>query len=817
MVDQFLRRRIRRNLNLDPIRATVGTAEGAVYVPGQMGEVWVRIRTAEGGFLPPTTARAGATTRLNPGSQVFLRYDEDGKLAIDKHDFSAQVGAGINPILNNPLDPHVSNVVNQTEILTLLSHPTTPGTMQVYMKAWPYILNGTLKIFPGTLSPLLSSYVPGSLTQHRALLITVKGDQTMGVYASTEKDTGDPLDIIDYQEALDAALADDSDNVPAWYYRIYGGQTEVRDADRHLDIRQMINVASSSGGGGGSGDVVGPGSATDNAIARFDLTTGKLIQNSGVIIDDSANVSGVQSIQLNAPNTAILSSDAFTWTQSYTLLAAQSGSADNLATINGGSTGRLITIEPSSGNAITVKHNVDNIRLSAGVDCVLTGNMALLLIYDGVYWIDVTFNGVNILTTKGDLLTRSSSAIVRQAVGADETALVADSAQTNGIKWEARAKVALSNLASVAVNTDIISDTDVTDDLGSASVRWDFVYARSLAGDHFPTRVKNTSGATANANHVGYISYVAGAGAEYKTTTTANLNAAWCVVIDGGANNADIYVATSGVVTVELNANCSAGDYLTTSTTAGRAAVNTLMRPEVFAIAQTANAGGAGGTCTARLYCNSQTVPLTDPTDMWSVQASNPTLFVATINGAPSATSVVYNAPSSGNENCIVPGSASELLKMRLWNTTRGTHRLITAVNTGTNTVTTVSSTDAWASGDTITIESQTCVRSGGGTKFIDLDFSQTSVFPALMRSLFMKGLWIDTGTANRAGYIHPFETYAISKIFNVLNPAPSVYMASATPPTAIINRALCVSLDPVGTATGYFWLNTYAVIIAAP
>ena len=42
-----------------------------------------------------------------------------------------------------------------------------------------------------------------------------------------------------------------------------------------------------------AGDVVGPGSATDNAVVRFDLTTGKLIQDSSVIIDDSGNVSGV--------------------------------------------------------------------------------------------------------------------------------------------------------------------------------------------------------------------------------------------------------------------------------------------------------------------------------------------------------------------------------------------------------------------------------------------------------------------------------------------------------------------------------------------
>lgn len=46
-------------------------------------------------------------------------------------------------------------------------------------------------------------------------------------------------------------------------------------------------------GGGGSGDVVGPASSTDNAVARFDLATGKLIQNSVVLIDDSGNVTGL--------------------------------------------------------------------------------------------------------------------------------------------------------------------------------------------------------------------------------------------------------------------------------------------------------------------------------------------------------------------------------------------------------------------------------------------------------------------------------------------------------------------------------------------
>ena len=50
------------------------------------------------------------------------------------------------------------------------------------------------------------------------------------------------------------------------------------------------NQTINSTGGGGGGDVTGPGSSTDNAVARFDSTTGKIIQNSGVVINDSGEV-----------------------------------------------------------------------------------------------------------------------------------------------------------------------------------------------------------------------------------------------------------------------------------------------------------------------------------------------------------------------------------------------------------------------------------------------------------------------------------------------------------------------------------------------
>lgn len=48
--------------------------------------------------------------------------------------------------------------------------------------------------------------------------------------------------------------------------------------------------------GVGTGDVVGPASATDNAVARYDTTSGKLIQNSTVTISDTGDIANVDSI-----------------------------------------------------------------------------------------------------------------------------------------------------------------------------------------------------------------------------------------------------------------------------------------------------------------------------------------------------------------------------------------------------------------------------------------------------------------------------------------------------------------------------------------
>jgi len=57
--------------------------------------------------------------------------------------------------------------------------------------------------------------------------------------------------------------------------------------------------------GGGSGTVSGPDTTTDNAIARWSGTDGYTIQNSGVIIDDLDNITGVNDLSVGGNITVV--------------------------------------------------------------------------------------------------------------------------------------------------------------------------------------------------------------------------------------------------------------------------------------------------------------------------------------------------------------------------------------------------------------------------------------------------------------------------------------------------------------------------------
>lgn len=114
------------------------------------------------------------------------------------------------------------------------------------------------------------------------------------------------------------------------------------------------------------------------------------------------------------------------------------------------------------------------------------------------------------------------------------------------------ANTALSNLAAVAVSESLVSDTDITDDLGTEAIRWKDIYAATIgtgqtAADTFIVRGYDTDAP-------GFVDILT---VTANTTVTADLNAITTIgsnaILDstwtGSANIATVGTITSGVWT----------------------------------------------------------------------------------------------------------------------------------------------------------------------------------------------------------------------------------------------------------------------------
>ena len=169
----------------------------------------------------------------------------------------------------------------------------------------------------------------------------------------------------------------------------------------------------------GAGDVVGPASATDNAIARYDSTTGKLLQNSGATIDDSGNltannISGTNtgdqtSVSGTSGNTDALNSatttvdvSAATAPTSGQVLTATSGTAATWQTPSSGFADPMTT----DGDIIVRNASNTTVRLPAGTSGqLLTTNGSAA----APSWETVDFDSLSPMTTAGDIIYGGAS------------------------------------------------------------------------------------------------------------------------------------------------------------------------------------------------------------------------------------------------------------------------------------------------------------------------------------------------------------------------------------------------------------------------
>lgn len=171
------------------------------------------------------------------------------------------------------------------------------------------------------------------------------------------------------------------------YAVLCGGTTSTGAFQSVASVGTSGQVLVSNGAGqlptfqtiAGTGDVVGPGSATDNAITRFDNTTGKLIQNSSAILDDNgvistANLAPGYSTTATAAGTTTLTvaSNRFQYftgstTQTVTLPVTSTLYTGLTYTITNNSTG-VVTVQSSGANDVLVMGP----QSTADFICILT-------------------------------------------------------------------------------------------------------------------------------------------------------------------------------------------------------------------------------------------------------------------------------------------------------------------------------------------------------------------------------------------------------------------------------------------------------------
>lgn len=178
-----------------------------------------------------------------------------------------------------------------------------------------------------------------------------------------------------------------------------------------LKIDHVTGRALMASSGSGTGDVVGPASATDNAVARFDLTTGKLIQNSAVIIaDTTGNISGMQKITVGVAGSASAIIEMKGTTSGTITIQSQAAAGTYTLTLpNSNSTGAQFLQNDGSGNLSWV--SAANAALS-NLASVAINTSLLPGADDGAALGDATHNFSDLFLATGAVINYANSNVV---------------------------------------------------------------------------------------------------------------------------------------------------------------------------------------------------------------------------------------------------------------------------------------------------------------------------------------------------------------------------------------------------------------------
>jgi hypothetical protein len=207
---------------------------------------------------------------------------------------------------------------------------------------------------------------------------------------------------------------------------------------------------------GASGDVVGPASATDNALARFDLTTGKLIQNSVGILSDAGVLTGLTGITSSGSITfSSLTSGRVPYATTAGLLTDSANllySGTDL-TVYGLTVGRgagAVSTNTAVGASALVANTTGNLNTALGFEALKANLDGAENVAVGYRALDANTSGTNNIAMGRNALGANISGSANVAVG--DSALVTNTtADSNSAFGDGALSANLSGANNVAV------------------------------------------------------------------------------------------------------------------------------------------------------------------------------------------------------------------------------------------------------------------------------------------------------------------------------------------------------------------------------
>jgi len=134
--------------------------------------------------------------------------------------------------------------------------------------------------------------------------------------------------------------------------------------------------------------------SSDEDVAAIRLINGMTTVLDSYIVDLRFTLWRKEHLLAGAATLLTLASGAADAAQSSSIvLAAQSGTSDDLDTLTVTGPSRFIVLQADAGDTITVKHSTGNIELNGAADFALSGDKTLALFWDGVNLADIGIGG----------------------------------------------------------------------------------------------------------------------------------------------------------------------------------------------------------------------------------------------------------------------------------------------------------------------------------------------------------------------------------------------------------------------------------------